>query len=258
MECKVSIITVVYNGEKYLCDTIESVINQTYKNIEYIVIDGGSTDKTLSILKKYSGNINKIISETDEGIYDAMNKGIKLAKGDIVGIINSDDYFDINAVSNIVDRFKKCDCDVVYGDKLLYDEKNKIKKLYTVDVPQSIGEVNISMVHPSTFVKNEVYEKINFDCKYEICADRDLFYKIYGHGYRFCKIDQVVAIMRTGGVSSSLIKPLYEGFVIRKKYLGYWLAICFAIKMPLGHLKEKITRYLIARNLIKSTSWFKI
>jgi glycosyltransferase involved in cell wall biosynthesis len=258
MGCLVSIITVVYNGEKYLRDTIESVINQTYENIEYIIIDGGSTDGTLKIIKKYGNKISRLISEPDNGIYDAMNKGIRLAKGELVGLINADDYYDIDAVKNAVLAFEEHGCDVVYGDKILLDEKNKIKKRFSVDEPKSMRQVNVSIVHPTVFVKKKVYEKIVFDDTYKICADRDMFYRIYNSGYQFKKIEKVIAIMRTGGVSSFMIKPVYEGFVIRKKYFGLRSAILFAIIMPLGHYKTILIKKLFINNIIKSDSWSRV
>ncbi len=105
----ISIITVVYNGEKYLKQAIESVINQTYKNIEYIIIDGGSTDNTLNIIKNYHQNISKWVSEPDNGLYDAMNKGIKLATGELIGMVNSDDWSELTAVEIIVNEYLKND-----------------------------------------------------------------------------------------------------------------------------------------------------
>lgn len=102
----ISIITVVYNGEKYLEQTIQSVINQTYKNIEYIVIDGGSTDGTLDIIKKYEEHISYWVSESDKGLYDAMNKGIGVAKGELIGMINSDDWYELEAVEIMAEAYK--------------------------------------------------------------------------------------------------------------------------------------------------------
>ena len=113
---KVSIITVVFNGIRTIEQTIKSVLNQSYKNIEYIIIDGGSTDGTLDIIRKYENYLSYIISEPDHGIYDAMNKGIQKSTGDIVGIINSDDWYEVNTVSQVVERFESFAVDLVYGD----------------------------------------------------------------------------------------------------------------------------------------------
>lgn len=126
---KVSIITVVWNNADTIKDAIESVLNQTYKNIEYIIVDGGSTDGTIEIIQSYGNKISKFISEKDEGIYDAMNKGIKLATGDIVGILNSDDFYKSNdVIETVVREFISKDIDCLYGD-LEYVDKNDTSKV---------------------------------------------------------------------------------------------------------------------------------
>lgn len=120
MKCniRVSVITPVYNGAEHIRDTIESVLGQTYKNIEYIVVDGGSTDRTMEIVKEYEPLFQgrmKYVREKDKGIYNAMNKGICMSAGQLIGIINSDDYYDRNAVQNIIDNMGDAECHVVYG-----------------------------------------------------------------------------------------------------------------------------------------------
>ena len=127
---KVSIITVVYNNNKTISDAIESVINQSYKNIEYIVIDGGSTDGTVDVVKDYGSRIDKFISEPDNGIYDAMNKGVRLATGDVIGFINSDDLLNSeDCIECIVKRFVESDADIVYGDNVYVASNNISKQL---------------------------------------------------------------------------------------------------------------------------------
>lgn len=128
LSCKVSIITVVYNGAGTIEQTIKSVLGQTYKNIEYIIIDGASTDGTQQIVEKYVDKIAYYVSEKDEGLYYAMNKGIGKATGEIIGIINSDDWYDINAVKNIVGLFSKKDAEVVYGNTIVVAEDGTEKK----------------------------------------------------------------------------------------------------------------------------------
>ena len=125
---KISIITVSFNSAKTIKETIESILIQDYNNIEYIIIDGGSSDETIDIVKSYGKKISYFISEKDNGIYDAMNKGIKAATGDIVGILNSDDFYPNSFVlSNVAKTFKKYNCDAVYGD-LVYVNKNAYYK----------------------------------------------------------------------------------------------------------------------------------
>ena len=126
---KVSIITVVYNRADVIRDTIESVLSQTYKNIEYIIIDGASTDGTMDVVNEYKDKISKIISESDKGLYDAINKGIKEATGDVIGLIHSDDfYLDNLVVQRIVDTFKKENKDMLFADLLFIKGDNKDKK----------------------------------------------------------------------------------------------------------------------------------
>lgn len=240
----VSIITVVYNGERYLADAIESVIIQGYYNIEYIVIDGGSNDATLDIIKRYEKYISYWVSEKDNGIYDAMNKGVNVARGDIVGFIHSDDYYeDADVVENVVEVFKKMECHVVFGDIKLLDIKNGTSKRCSVDVPKIKKEVNLSVVFPANFVKRIVYDVVRCDNEYTIVADRDFFYKTYDCGYNICKINKILATMRTGGLSSSFIRPLYEGILVRSKHLGIKDAVIYAIKYSLSHLRRCIKGY---------------
>jgi glycosyltransferase involved in cell wall biosynthesis len=236
----VSIITVVYNGEKYIKDTLESVINQTYGDIEYIIIDGGSTDGTMRIVNEYKSAISVIISEPDQGIYDAMNKGIKLSNGDIVGIINADDFYEKNAIELVVQAFKIGDCDVVYGDKVMLDEKTKVINIVSVPLPKKISDVNISKVHPTVFVKKNVYCDFLFNSKYKLVADRDLFYRLFISGYKFIKLDVVIATMRDGGVSSTWFKPLCEVYAVHKKYLGVLFALYVSIRYTGGYLKKRL------------------
>ena len=122
---KVSIITVCFNSEKYIQTAIESVLNQNYDDIEYIIIDGGSTDSTIEIIKSYKDKITTFISEPDKGIYDAMNKGLKLASGEIIATLNSDDlYIDNTILSTVVDSFNKNKCEIVYGDLFYVKQDN--------------------------------------------------------------------------------------------------------------------------------------
>jgi glycosyltransferase len=126
---KASIITVTFNSQDTIKSTIESVINQTYNNIEYIIIDGGSTDATIDIIKRYESKIAKWISEKDEGIYDALNKGLRFATGDLVGFLHSDDiYENKNIISQIVNVFNKTNNEIVYGD-LIYVYKKDVNKI---------------------------------------------------------------------------------------------------------------------------------
>ena len=200
----VSVITVVYNGEKYLQQTIDSVAGQTYDNIEYIIIDGGSTDGTLGIIRNNLGHISKWISEPDEGIYDAMNKGIKLANGDLIGIINSDDWFAPNAIKEVVDAYKKNkDKKVFHGDR--YDIKsNKKKRLYRFN-PSKFKFLYFSMTynHPSMFFHREIYESVKYNTKLRVFSDYELVLKLFLKDPSiFCYIPIAYVNYRLEGIST--------------------------------------------------------
>lgn len=197
---KVSIITVVYNGAKTIEDTIISVVEQSYCNIEYIIIDGQSTDGTLDIIKKYKDKINCVISEKDNGLYDAMNKGIRQATGDIIGIINSDDWYEKDSIAKVVSYFKSNDVDLVYG-KMFYVFSDGTK---TMTGKEPLNELEYRMVisHPTVFIKKNIYEKYGvFDTTYKLAADYDLLLRFYHMNVKFGFVDDVIAFFRVGGSS---------------------------------------------------------
>jgi glycosyltransferase involved in cell wall biosynthesis len=205
---KISIITVAYNSAETIKDTIESIIPQDYNNIEYIIIDGGSTDETIDIAKQYSEYINFFSSEPDNGIYDAMNKGIKAATGDIIGILNSDDFYPNNfVISNVVKSFEKNSCDAVYGD-LVYvkaNDVNKIIRYWKAGEYSTLEMKNGWMLpHPTFFVKKEIYIRhglYNTDLK--SAADYEMILKLlYKHNISVYYIPMILVNMRMGGESN--------------------------------------------------------
>jgi glycosyltransferase involved in cell wall biosynthesis len=204
---KISIITVVYNGEKHLEQTIQSVINQTYTNIEYIIIDGGSTDGTVDIIKKYEDKISYWISEKDNGIYDAMNKGLAVATGDIIGLLNSDDfYIDNLVIENIVHEFQTRKVDSVYADLIYINNQNKVVRYYDSSkfTPNKF-QYGLMPAHPTFFARKEVYDKFgNFRLDFKIAADFEILARfLYSNNISFSYIQKPLVKMRTGGVSNS-------------------------------------------------------
>lgn len=174
---KVSIVTVVYNREATISRAIESVVRQTYKNIEYIIIDGLSTDGTLDIINQYSSSVSKIISEKDWGIYDALNKGIVLSTGDIIGFLHSDDFLANNEVINkMVDGFGK-DCDLIFGDLSFFNAHNatKVVRDYKSGFFQPwMMRFALQPAHPTVYARRSVYDELGlFDTRYAISADFD-------------------------------------------------------------------------------------
>lgn len=212
----VSIVTIVYNGERYIEHAIQSVINQSYRNIQYIVIDGGSKDNTLSIIKKYSDRIAIIVSEKDEGISDAFNKGLVRATGDMVGILNSDDWFANDAVEKVVRNIG--DADVVYGDLQLW---KGVSKDFIVKGTHGYLENEMSINHPTVFVRRSAYEKFGlFDKRYKCAMDYDLLLRLKLRGCKFRYIPEVLANMRWGGTSDTgWMVGCREVRQIKNKYL---------------------------------------
>lgn len=201
----ISIITVVYNGEKYLEATIESIINQTYDNVEYIIIDGGSTDGTLEIIKKYEESLAYWKSEKDKGIYDAMNKGLALCHGDIIGIVNADDYLYLDSLEKVSNAFEDNTVMFTYGQVDLISKDGA-----KVGTAMSIGTESLKyklfthmpFLHPTMFVKTKVYTQIGgYSLIYKLSADYDFVLKLVEHGFKGKKLDFSTGAFRLGGVS---------------------------------------------------------
>ncbi|MBO5057628.1 MAG: glycosyltransferase [Lachnospiraceae bacterium] len=218
---KVSIITVSYNAAATIEQTICSVVNQTYDNIEYIMIDGKSTDSTCDIIEKYKESIDYYVSEPDNGIYDAMNKGIYHATGDIIGIINSDDWYEEDAVEKAVNCFRNSDAELVYG-KIWNICENGTRRC---SIKKPLNQLWYSMMipHPSVFVRKNVYEKYGiFNTEYNIAADHDLILRFLCRGVKFAYIDEIIANFRYGGVSTKkALECAKEAKIIRMKYVDY-------------------------------------
>lgn len=218
-DLKVSIITVSFNSEKTIKDTLDSVLNQSYNNIEYIVIDGKSLDSTKEILKEYQSKFkeNNIdytwISEKDKGIYDAMNKGIVKSTGQLVGIINSDDWYESDAIEKVVNYYKKYNFDMFYANLRIINENRSYIKKAKLRKIVSTRYWN----HPTTFVKRQVYDKFNYQCKY-IFDDLDFMLKIRKNNYSVKIMNEVLANFRLGGVSNNKnLKKLFQDIAIRNK-----------------------------------------
>ena len=209
---KVSIITCTYNSAKTVADTIRSVNAQTYPNIEHIIVDGLSKDNTLEIVKQYAGERQIIKCEKDNGIYDAFNKGIRMATGDIIGVLNSDDFFTSdNIIEQVVNAFDKENIDAVYGDIHFVnpDNLNKCVRYYSSKSFRPwMMRMGFMFAHPSFYVKREYYENIGlYKTDYKIAADFELLLRFVVKNKIKCKylpLDFVT--MRTGGASTEGIK----------------------------------------------------
>lgn len=209
---KISIITATFNSASTIRDTVESVLHQTYQSFEYLIIDGASTDATLDIIKEYKLLFNgrmRYISEPDKGIYDAMNKGIRMATGDVIGILNSDDFYTSNDVLERLANFlQQANVDAVYGD-IHYVRDGEldrcIRHYSSKPFRRSWMRLGFMPAHPSFYCRRNVYEKYGtFDTSYRIAADfENLLRLIFVHRIRIKYIPMDFVTMRTGGASSS-------------------------------------------------------
>jgi glycosyltransferase involved in cell wall biosynthesis len=227
----VSIITVVYNNFEYIRDAMESVFSQDYPLIEYIVIDGGSTDGTLDIVDEYRERISVFLSEPDDGIYDALNKGIRLATGDVIGFLHSDDLFaGRNVVTDVAKIFSEQGSDVVYGDLnyVMKDSQSTVVRHWHAGV-FSRNKLRYGWMppHPSFYVRRELYIRLRgFDLSYRIAADYDSMLRILcNDAVQLVYIPQVLVKMRMGGVSNrsitNIIRKSIEDYrILRSNHIG--------------------------------------
>lgn len=206
---KVSIITITYNSASTVEDTLRSVVNQDYPDIEYLIIDGKSKDNTLQIVDKYKEGISKIVSEKDKGLYDALNKGIALASGDIVGMLHSDDlYASDHVISDIVSTFKSNpEAQGVYADLVFVDrnDTNKITRTWESGDYEEGDFLNGWMPpHPTFFVRKECYEQYGgFNTTLRLSADYELMLRmIHKNKIKLAYLPKVVVKMRMGGASN--------------------------------------------------------
>ncbi|WP_375446337.1 glycosyltransferase family 2 protein [uncultured Fibrella sp.] len=205
----VSIITVVYNGAETIAEAIDSVLGQTYPHIEYIIIDGASTDGTQAIITRYGAQISQFVSEPDRGLYDAMNKGIQRATGDIIGILNADDlYRHTDVISRIVDTFTQHQADAVYGD-LVYAQRHapdQVTRYWQAGTYKPGAFLRGWMPpHPTFFVRSKVYRQHGyFTTSLRSAADYELMLRfVHKHNIQVAYLNEVVVVMRLGGVSNS-------------------------------------------------------
>jgi glycosyltransferase involved in cell wall biosynthesis len=209
---KISIITITYNSSKTIEQTLRSVLDQTYQDIEYIIVDGASTDNTLEIVNKYKSRISRIVSEKDNGLYDALNKGITLATGDVIGILHSDDFYTSDQViEKMAALFQSTSCDGAYAN-LYYVNKDDTGKIIR---KWNSGEYKEGMFlngwmppHPTFFVKRECYKKFgSFDLNFTTSADYELMLRfIAKHRIRLAYLPEYIINMRMGGQSNVTAK----------------------------------------------------
>ena len=213
---KVSIITIAYNSGKSIADAIDSVLGQTYPNIEYIVVDGQSKDDTMDIVRSFGTRITKHISEPDKGIYDALNKGIRLAEGEVVGFLHSDDIFaGPDVIADAVALFSEKQTDSIYGD-LQYVYKNDTSRVFRNWKAGSFSMQKLRFgwmpPHPTFYVKKQVYDQYGlFNTDFRIAADYENMLRFLGkHRISTAYLPRVMVKMRVGGASNRSLKNIIQ------------------------------------------------
>jgi glycosyltransferase involved in cell wall biosynthesis len=233
---KISIITVVFNNQNRISISIDSVINQSDADIEYIVVDGGSSDNTPVIVNSYGDKISKFICEPDKGIYDAINKGIRVATGDVIGILHSDDIFgNGQIISQIIEVFKQTGVDGVYGDLIYVNKENPDKVIrYWKSCPfkKDLLKKGWMPPHPTLFLRRKIFDNYGlYDTGFKISSDYDFILRIMSRPeLKFEYFPQIITRMRVGGMSNRNLKNIFlkskeDLRAMRKNKTGGWVAL---------------------------------
>jgi glycosyltransferase involved in cell wall biosynthesis len=213
----VSIITVVYNNAQYIKDSIQSVLSQDYARLEYVVIDGGSTDGTLAVIDEYRDKISVFITEPDKGIYDALNKGIRFAKGDVIAILHSDDiFYDESVVSSMMERMSAMSAEFCFSDLIIVDKSGtKVLRYYMAHYfKRWMFRIGWLPPHPTCFMKRSLFDEFGlYSTDYEIAGDFDFLVRIfYARKIKWTYLDRITVKMRYGGASNSGWKNKINNF----------------------------------------------
>ncbi|MFI3320925.1 MAG: glycosyltransferase family 2 protein [Rikenellaceae bacterium] len=241
---KVSIITTCYNREATIRDSIESVLGQDYDDIEYIVVDGASKDSSLSIINEYKNRISTIVSEPDRGMYEAINKGVSRATGDIIGLMHSDDVFhSTTTISDIVNQFNSQNIDILYGNGLFVDESNLdrvVRNWVSGEFDRPKMRRGWLPLHPTVYIRRECFSKMGlYDESYKIAADSEFLLRyMYKSKFKIAYFDRYIVRMRMGGLSTDpkkMKKKWSEDLRLYRThgFNAYWALGCkIASKVP--------------------------
>jgi len=251
----VSIVSISLNCEKTIQRTINSLLGQTYKNIELIHIDGKSEDNTMRIINKFKKRFAKIVTEKDGGIFDAYNKGIGNAKGDLIGIINGNDYYDLNAVDEVVKAYKKYgDTFFYFGNQLLFNSHGEVYGRRVVNTNSLFFmRSGSSIPHPTVFIPKKIYDQVGlFNTQYRIAADYDFLYRLVKVSkVNFKYINKNIAFFGSGGVSSNIPKAARECHLIRLSYnFSFFESYMYFLKSIIFYLTRRILYLLGLKSVV--------
>lgn len=262
MKIKISIITACFNSEKTIEKTIQSVVNQNYSNIEYVLIDGGSTDGTMDIVNKYKNVFSVIVSEKDKGVADGFNKGILRATGDIIGILNADDIMYPGTAERLNREFDGIH-DVYYGDHIVIDDEN-VSRCYKKAEDISMMDYHLPFSHQSVYITRKCYNKFGlYSLNYKLCLDYELIVKMYKGGatfkyvpYPFCEyrlggctyVDPVATVNEVTAIAVKYGLSKQKAF----KYKMYYLSLCYGKRAltKIGllklarHIRQKFNKHV--------------
>jgi len=239
----ISIVTIVYNGKENLEQTISSVLNQSYDNIEYIIIDGGSQDGTIDIIKKYDDKIDYWVSEPDAGVYSAMNKGASLCRGKYISFLNADDWYNNDTIELVVQSLNKHDVDYLFGNTDLFDGN---KFLYTDKERLAQYKFNTPFGHQSLFVRLQYFLSEPFNTKYKILADYNFMLGLITKELPFSYLNKSIVNYRIGGLSSTAnatkekFDIVYKHFGILRAIYSYLIVTNNPIIKPINTIINKI------------------
>ncbi|MEI6434851.1 MAG: glycosyltransferase family 2 protein [Bacteroidota bacterium] len=251
---KISVITISYNSENFISSAIQSVLSQTHSDLEYIIVDGNSQDHTMDIVKSFGAGISKWVSEPDKGLYDALNKGISMATGEVVGFLHSDDFFaNDSVIEKVSELFENSHTDSVYGDVQYVDQTDTCKTL----TDRKSGHFSLLKLklgwlppHPTFYVKRDLYSKYgNFDTTFNISADYDSMLRFLGK-YKISNVysHEVMVKMRVGGVSNRTMKNISKKWqedyrAMKNNDIGNLITLFLKTMRPIAHF-YKSPRYL--------------
>jgi glycosyltransferase involved in cell wall biosynthesis len=257
---EVSIVTVCFNSSRTIRETIDSVLSQNHHPVQYIIVDGGSTDGTVELVQQYKQGISHFVSEPDRGIYDAMNKGIRLATGDIIGLLNSDDtYADSHVVTDLVTAMSAANADAVFADLVYVDQSDtrRVRRYYDSSRwrPRRF-RFGWMPAHPTFFIKRKFYERHGlFSLDYRIAADFEMLVRLlYRGGATYTHVARPVVKMRTGGMST---RGLRHSWLLNREIVracranGIWTTLPLVLMKTPAKLMETVRPRILMKTPIR-------